>query len=189
MAEQHDELSFLSQEQSATSGLASLSPSSGLGSIAQSAMKKQLKGAKTILIIVGLLTIGYNAVAFANAQKEVDDVFNKEIALIRNQGMEIDQAELKKAKDRTLLICQLIYGGAIALGVAYIVLGAMVYKSPVPATVLGLVLYIGGIAIFGYLDPESLARGFIVKIIVIVALAAAIRTAISYQKAYGAKAV
>ncbi len=58
----------------------------------------------------------------------------------------------------------------------------LVKTYPVPATVLGLVLYVGCAAVFGYLDPTTLAMGWLVKIIIVVALAKAIQSAVAYQR-------
>ena len=58
----------------------------------------------------------------------------------------------------------------------------MVTQYPVPCTITGLVLYLGANAAFGLMDPTSLARGLIVKIVIIVALFKAVQAAIAYQK-------
>jgi hypothetical protein len=52
----------------------------------------------------------------------------------------------------------------------------------VPATALGLILYVGAFAIFAAMDPASIAQGIIIKIIIIVGLVKALQSALAYQK-------
>lgn len=62
------------------------------------------------------------------------------------------------------------------------IFGIIIKRFPVPVTITSLVLYIGAIAVSGLYDPATLAQGVIIKIIVIIALAKAIQTAIAYEK-------
>ena len=55
-------------------------------------------------------------------------------------------------------------------------------KYPVPITVTSLILYIGAAIVFGVIDPSTLARGIIVKIIIVVCLAKSIQAAVAYQR-------
>jgi hypothetical protein len=48
-------------------------------------------------------------------------------------------------------------------------------------TIISLILYIGAAVIFGILDPATLMQGIIFKVIVVVALAKAIQSAITFQ--------
>lgn len=160
----------------------SLSSSSSLGSLAQSARAKQLKTARIILIIVGVLTIAANGFMYANTHNEVDQVIQQQIKDVRARGLLEDQASVAELRHRVTLFCQILYGSTVALGVIFIVLGVMVYAYPVPVTILGLVLYIGAAAVFGFLNPATLVEGVILKIIVIVALVKSLQAAIAYQK-------
>lgn len=156
--------------------------SSNLGSLAQSARAKQLKTARIILIVVGLLTIGWNAVFLANTHKEVEGVVQEQLKTLHAKGMIEDTASVAEFRHRVTLFCHIVYGATILLGVVFVVLGLMVYAYPVPVTVLALVLYIGAAAIFGFLSPMTLAQGLIFKIIIIVALVKSIQAAVAYQK-------
>ena len=156
--------------------------SSSLGSLAQSARAKQLRTARNIMIIVGVLTMGFNGLLYSNAHNEVEKVVQKQIKALHDRGLIESQASVAQYRHRITLFCRIIYGSALAVGAVFIGLGIMVYRFPVPATVLGLVLYIGGAAIFGFLSPATLVQVAIFKIIVIVALVKSIHTAISYQR-------
>ena len=145
-----------------------------LGSLGQAARLKQLNSARAILVIVGVLTLAANAFMFSNAEREIDDAIGKEM----QPGMVIDQE--KRAE--IINVVRMIYGGACALGAIFIVLGILVKKFPVPATILGLILYLGGNAVFALLNPGSLAAGALVKILVIIGLVKAMQAAFAYQK-------
>ncbi len=122
-----------------------------LGNLAQAARGNQLRSARWIMIVVGLMTLGLNGFYFVSARKAVDN----EIAELQQQGMEIDMSQV----ENIVRLQQLVTGGAAAIGVVFIVLGALVYKFPVPCTVAGLVLYILSALVFAVLDPTSIVRG------------------------------
>jgi uncharacterized membrane protein (DUF485 family) len=81
------------------------------------------------------------------------------------------------------------------LGAVFILFGVIIHKFPVPITITSLVLYIGAIAIFAYIQIANsgkgadqaaiiaaLSEGIIFKIIIIVSFIKAIQAAISYQR-------
>jgi hypothetical protein len=142
--------------------------SDGLGSLAQSARQSSLKQARVILILVGVLTLAVNLVLFLNIENEVQDLRRQ------HPGIVIPQDAIQTAR--------LIYGGTAALGGVFIVLGIAVYAAPVVCTVIGLVLYLGGFAVFAVLDPENIHRGIIIKILIIVGLIKAVQAAAAYER-------
>jgi hypothetical protein len=156
---------------------------STLGSLAQSAQQKQLNTARWILIGVGILTVLVNLAFFALIESQVDDLIKQQVNSLHQQGLQEDPVLLAKYRTRVIQIAQLLQGGAAAIGVVFIILGLMVKKYPVPSTIIGLVLYIGGNALFGYMDPETLAKGWLIKIIVVVVLIKSIKAAIAYKRA------
>jgi hypothetical protein len=168
-----------------SSGLPSLGDSVGsssLGSLSQSAREKQLKTARGIMIAVGILTVLFNGAFLTQVENNVDQQIQKELNNLHARGQVEDRAAVATIRSRAIRISQLILGSAVALGVVFIVLGALVKRFPVPSTVLGLVLYIGANAVYGYLAPEVLVEGVIFKIIIIVALVKSIQSAIVYQR-------
>lgn len=136
-----------------------------LGSLSQSARKKQLRLARGILLFVGVLTVAVNAYFVIKA----DD-------LVRNLGI---PQQFHAEAVRTL---QLYNGIALVLGIVFIILGIIVYQFPVPVTITGLVLYVGAAAVFGMIDPSTLKNGILVKILIVAGLASAIKAAIAYEK-------
>jgi hypothetical protein len=155
---------------------------SSLGSLTQSARGKQLKTAQWLLIVVGILTVALNGAEYATIEKEVDKAIQNEINKPHAPGWQVDQDAVKEIRARAIRIGQLIAGSAVAVGVVFVILGALVKQFPVPCTIFGLVIYIGATAIYGYLAPETLAQGLVWKIITIVVLIKSVQTAIAYQQ-------
>jgi hypothetical protein len=162
--------------------LGSLSEQASLGSLSQAARHKQLNTARGILIGVGILTFLVNLAFFTTIESQVDEVIKNQVDALHKKGLQEDPASVAAFRSKVIRIAQLLQGGAVALGVVFIILGCMVKKYPVPSTVIGMVLYIGSNALFGYLDPETLAKGLIIKIIIVFVLAKSIQAAIAYQR-------
>lgn len=178
--------------------------SSGLGDLGQAARKKQLNTARWVLIFLGFITVLFNGMimyaAGKTAEQDVHDALVKKGLLSdtrRFSGVSPSlfgrpPADLEKPVDleqlRQQLTCQvtrqyqIFSGSGIALGVVFIILGAVVHVFPVPVTVLSLALYLGGVAASGYWMPETLFRGIIFKGIVLVVLIQAIVAANAYQE-------
>ena len=115
--------------------------------------------------MIGILTLLANGFMFANSRNEV-------------AGVGVGEADF----DRVLTFVRMIYGAGLALGIYFVMAGFFVKKYPVPLTILSLVLYVGATAGFGMLDPTSIVRGLIIKIIIVVALGKSVQTAFAYQK-------
>lgn len=143
-----------------------------LGSLAQSARGKELRQARVILIVVGVLTVAANAFLLFNLPKEVQ-------AAIRENNVGPDQEA--NYRHVVTLFGYGLYGSAAAVGLLFVIFGVIVQKFPVPITITSLVLYITMAAIFGYLNPMSLAQGIIVKILIVIALFRAIKAARAYK--------
>ena len=156
-------------------------PTPELGNLAQAARTKQLKTARGILFFVGVITILANAALVFFARNLVDSEINKEVANLRGQGMEIDQNAINEFRDQAVRSVQVANGIGVLLGLIFIACGAYVYQYPVPATITSLVLYIGAAAVYGVLDPTTLARGFIIKILIVAALFKAVQSALAYE--------
>jgi hypothetical protein len=143
-----------------------------LGSLAQKAREKSLNTARIILILVGILQIGVGIGFAMMAQQNLE-------AEVKKQGMVIvDQ----RAFESTVHLLQAINGAAAFVGLLLLMCGLLVKRYPVPMTVTGLVLYVGLHATLAILEPESLVRGILLKIIFVVALVKAIQAAAAYQR-------
>lgn len=89
--------------------------------------------------------------------------------------MEIDNTALKEFREHAIRSTRLANGIAVLIGAAFITCAIYVYRYPVPATVISLVMYLGAAAVYGVLDPKTLASGWIVKIIIVVGLFKAVQ--------------
>jgi hypothetical protein len=157
-------------------------------SLAQSARTQELKKAKGILWLVGILTIAVYGFMFANSRNELDTAVNGELA---KSGLSIEKvrawpeamrADFDKTYASTFGKVRLIYGASIALGVIFILCALCVEKKPVASTVTGLVLYLGSMAAAGAIDPANLAKGIIIKIFIIVGLVSSVKAALAIEK-------
>jgi hypothetical protein len=153
----------------------------GLGSLAQSARGQQIKSARGTLIVIGLLTLLVNLFFFARAESDVQEAIDVEIKKL-GPTFEVDPVKLAALKSEAVSTARLINGGAALLGIAFLVCAALVEKHPVPVTITSLVLYLGGSAVFMMLDPSSMARGAIFKIIILVSLFKSVQAALAAQK-------
>jgi hypothetical protein len=141
-----------------------------LENLAQTARQQHLTQAKSTLIVIGILTILINGYYFYTAESDLRDEINK------------SGVALNVSFQAAVLSVRLVYGGTIALGIVFAILGFLVPKFPVPATIIGLVLYIGATAIFAMIDMSTLMSGFVIKAVIIVSLFKAVNAALAYQK-------
>lgn len=147
-------------------------PLSNLGDLAQKAREKPLRHARGWLLFVGIASTLVNLALLINLSNEVQTELAKMPANIDRQAAEAAMVSYGLV----------LYGGPMLLGIAFIVLGCLVMRYPLPTTITSLVLYIAGNAIFALLNPLSLVSGFIIKIIVVVVLVNAVRAASAYEQ-------
>ncbi len=145
---------------------------SQLGSLAQSTREADLRKTRNILLAIGILTLAVNGFMFANSENEV-----RQVGL---NGADFD---------RVVGIVRIIYGIGLAMGAFFLLAGIFLKSLPVPLTILSLIIYVGGIAGFGFLDPTSLLHGIVIKVIVIIALGKSVQTAMAYQREKDAQAM
>lgn len=154
-----------------------------LGSLAQSARIKELNTARNILIVIGILTIIVNAIQIPMARAQVHKALQDDLAKKQIVGF---PQEVQLIEEIAVQFTYVVLGGTLALGVLFVVFGCLVKTYPVPITITSLVLYVLATLFFAVLNWqnfwETLALGFVLKIIIIVALAKAIQSALVYQK-------
>jgi len=150
-----------------------VAPRSGLGSLTQAARSKQLKTARGLLIFVGvwlLLSLGFEWLTLDMQLHQ----------LAKEHGVPEGRVpELREALMPAMYVISAIYVG---LAVLYFIFAGVVRSHPVPITITALVIFVALLLIAAALDPASIAKGWLVKIIVIVGLAKAIQAALAYQR-------
>jgi hypothetical protein len=152
-----------------------------MGNLAQSARGGALKNARGIMLVVGILSVLANAFFYASVESNVQEEIDKELKKL-GPGFVVDPVKLAEVKGQAVRATKLINGGGVVLGLLFIGCGILVQKHPVPMTITALALYLGGNAIFGFINPASLAAGLIVKIFIVIGLFKAVQAAIAYQK-------
>jgi hypothetical protein len=150
---------------------------SGLSSLAQSAREKQINTARGILIAIGVITIVVNIIMLFIVHGQIDESIRKVGVDPRNvpPAMQLQVATAR-------LIGYGITGAFVAMGAAFIILGALVRKYPVPCTIISLVLYVGGTVVTAILDLRNIGAGWLLKIIIIVALVKAVQAALASER-------
>ncbi|WP_437192577.1 hypothetical protein [Planctomicrobium sp. SH527] len=154
----------------------------GLGSLAQSARKTHLASARMTMFVVGILTIAANLMVLNFSKEDIDAALNEHIVSLQEQGIELNADEIAQLKREAVASFQWVTWAFVGTGVVFLILGVLIYRFPVPCTVLALILYLGGQAVTIADDPTMLTRGFVMKVIIVFALVKAIQTAIAYQK-------
>jgi hypothetical protein len=139
-------------------------------------------GRRTIMTCAVLFTIGTVAIWFLlNAQVDKE---RKEIAAAKGNP-KYDQeklAEAEKELDASHGKIVLITAGQGILALAYFGLWWWAKTRPLPATLSALILFIAVQMLNVALDPESLAKGLLIKILILAALISAVNAAQKYQK-------
>jgi hypothetical protein len=160
----------------------------GMRNLAQEARKQQLKKARWILIAVGVLQLIVGLFFVFNARAMVKSQFEKELAPMKAQGATVDEQKLQELEDSATKATQLLNLGGILGGIGFIFLGLLVYRFPVACTVTGLLLYIGLFAGFAFVsfmgdgDGSVFVRGWLFRLLIIIALYKAIQAALAYEK-------
>lgn len=150
-----------------------------LGSLAQSARIKELNTARSILIVIGILTILVNGFQFSQARDQVHKALQVELT---KQGIAGFPPHVQQIEEVALRFTYLVLGAMVGMGVLFVVFGILVKTYPVPITITSLVLYVGAALAFAVMDPKTLAMGAVIKIFIVIALAKAIQSALVYQK-------
>jgi hypothetical protein len=164
------------------------SPSAArLGDLAQAARGKELKNARGIMLLVGIVSILANGYFFTAASSNVQTEIDKELKKL-GPNFVVDPVKLAQVKSQAVRTTQLIALGGLILGGVFVACGLLVERHPVPITVTALTLYLGGNAVFGMLNPASLGTGWFMKIFIVVALFKAVQAAFAYQKELAATA-
>ena len=153
-----------------------------LGSLAQSARSKQLRQARNILIVIGLLNLILAVFVMMGARSLVKGNIDREVQQAQAKGMVVDQVKRQEVEDQAVREVQLQAGITMALGAVFVVLGLLINQFPVPATVLALVIYVGANVIFAIQNPASLGLGWWLKIIIVIALVKALQSALAFQR-------
>jgi uncharacterized membrane protein len=148
----------------------------------QSYQGKIRSGRRTIMSCAVLFTLGTVAIYFLLTSQI--DKQRKEVAAAKGNSrfdqekVAAAEKELDAAQGRTVFVTAA--HGVLAL--AYYALWWWAKTRPLPATLSALILFIAVQMLNIALDPESLAKGILIKILILAALISAVNAAQKYQK-------
>jgi hypothetical protein len=128
------------------------------------------------MIAIGSLAVATNACYFASAERTVQEQIDREVRALP-RGYVADPVQVAELKVREVRANRWLSAGGFVLGLLFLGCAAAVTRHPVPMTVAGLGLYLGGNAVFAVVDPSTLASGLPIKILVVAALIWAVLTA------------
>jgi hypothetical protein len=145
---------------------------SAMHNIRQTSQDNKVNGARWILIVVGLIQIGFSIFAIIQSRKIVQNEARK----FANQGILVDE-------DFATRVIQLLNGGFLLAGVMFVILGILVKWQPILCTLAGLILYLVANIVAVLLNgPETMLQGLYIKIIVIFSLISALKAAFDYHR-------
>jgi len=147
------------------------------------------KGRKWILAVAILYTIGSVAMYFTGKSQVEKQIAEAEGQLAGLSPEEIDERVLENtgmtweqvvASDRRQVNVAL--GVDLAIAAGFFGLWWWAAKQPFTASLLALLLYLAVIAITGIIEPSSLYKGVILKVLCVAALVKAIQAAYSLRQ-------
>jgi hypothetical protein len=133
--------------------------------IANNITDRELKQARAILAVIGLLTLAVQLVAINEVHHQIN--------LLREYGVEYNGFHLELAA----------YFG-LAVGGVFLACAFLVSRKPVFATSAGFALYVAGIVIQAVVDPSSMLGVFAlgVRVVIVIALVSAMTFARAYER-------
>lgn len=142
--------------------------------IVTNTLDRELKQARVIFILIGLANIVISLLAL--------NTINDQLKQYERMGLLADT----KLPDAVRLV---VYVG-IGIGAVYLLCAVLVYKKPIPTTIIALTIYAVFTLIQLVIDPSSVLTVFGVglRTAMIIALVSAVRFAFLYEKNRAASA-
>jgi hypothetical protein len=150
---------------------------------AKQGYQQKIKSGRTTILVVGILLFLNTAVIYFIPQGDLRKAENEVRMAKGNEEYDQDLVlaqEREIAKARGLI--RLFVGAFFLLACTFIGLWVWAKSKPLPATLTALILFIALQAFNLAVEPETMIRGILVKVIVLVALVSAVSAAAKYQK-------
>lgn len=147
------------------------------------AHQQRIRSGRTTILVVAILTLIGGGLMFAlgsaNLAKD-----RKEIEAARgNELYDQEQVEQAARENKKLsALNTLLLPVNIVLALSFFGLWVWAKQRPLPATLAALILYITVIVASGVLEPASLGRGLILKIVIIAFLIKSVDSARKFQR-------
>lgn len=143
----------------------------GLPRLVDSLRFRKLRVARWTLIIIGLLLVCVSVGLFIFAEHVVERELQK-------QHIHVQPHE----KGQMVLLERVFLAAQAAVGLLLIILGLFIYQAPMFCSIAALCVYAIHWGVCIVLDPTSLFRGLLIRVLVIAALANAIQAAVRYKR-------
>jgi len=147
----------------------------------QAIYTKELKSARMILIVVGVIQLLFGIFYATQARSTFDEAVQEEVKAM-GPGYQVDQAKLEAAWEERKGIMYAASAVPLILAVFFFVMAAFVYRKPVGITLTSLIVFVTAHVADAVVEPSQIYKGILLKIIFIAILWKA------YQSARSAKA-
>lgn len=160
--------------------------SRGSGSYAQRRYKTNVRKASKWVLAVAVMFMLFGTIAGFMNRAEANEVLVSiadeapEQLFILEDGSEYTVGELREQ-----ISADVVFVFAVNYGLALIMLACWFWsrRSPLPALVTALGVYVAVIVIGAIFDPSTIARGILIKVLVISALSSGVRSALAQRAA------
>jgi hypothetical protein len=130
---------------------------------------KELKSARTLLILVGVIQLLFGAYAFYTVRDQFDEAVRAQVAQ-QGPGYEVDQKAADQAFDDNKALVYGLTAVPVGLGVLFLILSVFVFRFPIGVTLTGLIVFVLAHLGDALVDPSSLLKGIILKVVFITGL-------------------
>jgi hypothetical protein len=148
----------------------------------QTIWTKELKSARTILIVVGIIQLLLGVPSLTTVREDFDKGIEAEVKK-EGPGYVVDQAKVDQLFEDNKALFYALGSIPTALGVFFLGMAALVFKFPVVVTLTSLIVFVLAHVASGILEPAEITHGIPLKIVFVVILSKA------YKSARNAKAL
>jgi len=124
---------------------------------------------------------------FLRAEHQVERAIERQVQQLERRGLALDMKKVEQLKREAVRTTRRVNALAVGAAATFLVIGCYVPKYPVPATCLGLLGYLAGLALLVIIDQATMWKGLVVNIVIVLALIRAVQAAIAYESARGAE--
>lgn len=129
--------------------------------------QKQIREARLAILLVAILTIGVAIFYWFQLQSEMAKVnSNPDLFLI----------------EKAVTAAKAAIFGTLIVGLLFIGLFFWAKKNPFGASLIALIIYITNLVVAAAIDPETIPKGILLKVIIILVLGRGVQTGLAHRK-------
>lgn len=156
-------------------------PRKKLGSLATQQHQQHIKSARGIIMFVAIVTLIFAAYQWYTLS-DIIQKFETDLAKLRNDPtMIVDENVVKQNRDIFATAKMQVFGIAIT-GFIFFGIFFWVPHNPFAACLTALIIYVASHLVDAVLDPTSLQRGIIIKILFVIALTQGVKSGLAYKR-------